>query len=219
MNLSSPKLSDRINTLSISVAQKKGIRERIEQQCADLKTKIDEDMESAKNKKEGQLLLLAFISQRREAAIKSIEDTGTYALRAVCGEDYKLHFLRNEEKKNSAAFKMEIGVESCFGTSKLITGLKDERGGGVVETASFGLRIAALEWLGYDGPLILDEAYKSVSADEKIINVAVLLQKYVKSSGRQIIFATHKGDVFSEYADHVVVVAKENGVSYTTVGV
>lgn len=82
-----------------------------------------------------------------------------------------------------------------------------------METCSFGLRIAALEWLGYDGPLILDEAYKSVSSDDKIVNVAKLLKMYVESSKRQIIFATHKADVFEEYADHIIHVSKENGNS------
>jgi len=206
-------LNVRINSLTVNLAQKKGIRERINQQCSSLKLKIDNDNDDSKTKKEAHLLLLAFISQRRETAIQSIENTATYALKAVCGDDYQVHFLRNEDKKNSAAFKMEIGIESNFDDSKVITGLKDERGGGVVETCSFGLRIAALEWLGYDGPLILDEAYKSVSSDDKIVNVAKLLRMYVESSKRQIIFATHKADVFEDYADHVIHVHKDNGNS------
>jgi len=206
-------LNVRINSLTVNLAQKKGIRERINQQCSSLKLKIDNDNDDSKTKKEAHLLLLAFISQRRETAIQSIENTATYALKAVCGDDYQVHFLRNEDKKNSAAFKMEIGIESNFDDSKVITGLKDERGGGVVETCSFGLRIAALEWLGYDGPLILDEAYKSVSSDDKIVNVAKLLKMYVESSKRQIIFATHKADVFEDYADHVIHVHKDNGNS------
>lgn len=214
MKQNSKPLAERINFLSVNLAQKKGVRERIQQQCDELKTKIDSDTKEAKTKKDGHLLLLAFISQRREVAISSIEETGTYALKAVCGDDYSIHFLRNEEKKNSAAFKMEIGIESNFNNKKVITGLKDERGGGIVETTSFSLRFAALEWLGYDGPMLLDEAFKSVSADEKIMNVAELLKLYVDSSERQIIFATHKADVFESYADHVIRVDKTNGVSH-----
>jgi len=91
--------------------------------------------------------------------------------------------------------------------------LKDERGGGVTESTSWGLRLAALEWLDYDGPALLDEAFKSVSSDEKIENVAKLLQQYVNSSGRQIIFATHRADVFEEYADNTILVTKKNGIS------
>lgn len=199
--------------LSLKVAQLKGVKQRIEKQCVTLKEKIDVDIEESQNKKEGHLLLLAFISQRREVGIQSIEKTATYALRAICGDDYRVHFLRNEEKKNSAAFKMEIGIESDFSGKKLITGLKDERGGGVTEATSWGLRLAALEWLNYDGPALLDESFKSVSSDEKSASVGKLLQQYSHKKNRQIIFATHKADIFEEFADHIVNVKKVDGIS------
>lgn len=207
------QLINKFNSLQIDLAQKKGIRARIEKQLDELKLEINSQQEEIKNKKEAQTLLLAFISQRREAAIQSIENTGTYALRAICGDDYRVHFLRNEEKKSNAAFKMEIGIESNFNESKIITGLKDERGGGVTESTAWGLRLASLDWLGYDGPALFDEAFKSVSNDEKIENVAKLLRGYVRSSKRQMIYSTHKGDVFEEYADNVIRVVKKNGVS------
>ena len=213
MNLNSQKLNAKINNLSLKVATAKGIKERINVQCSTLREKIDSNEEDVKIKKEAHLLLLGFISQRRDAAIKSIESMGTYALRAIYNDDRKLVFLKNEEKKNSSAFKMEVGIESTLNDEKMITGLKDERGGGVLETASFALRIAALEWLGYKGPLILDEAYKSVSSDSKIVNVAEFLRKYVDNSERQVFFATHKADVFEDYADNVVVVRQHQGIS------
>ncbi len=213
MNLNSQKLNAKINNLSLRVATAKGIKERINVQSSTLREKIDINEEDVKIKKEAHLLLLGFISQRRDAAIKSIESMGTYALRAIYNDDRKLVFLKNEEKKNSSAFKMEVGIESTLNDGKMITGLKDERGGGVLETASFALRIAALEWLGYKGPLILDEAYKSVSSDSKIVNVAEFLRKYVDTSERQVFFATHKADVFEDYADNVIVVRQHHGVS------
>jgi ABC-type Mn2+/Zn2+ transport system ATPase subunit len=211
--MNSQKLNAKINNLSIRVATAKGIKERINFQCSTLKEKIDNSEEDIKTKKEAHLLLLGFISQRRDAAIKSIESMGTYALRAIYNDDRKLVFLKNEEKKSSAAFKMEVGIESTLNDEKMITGLKDERGGGVLETASFALRIAALEWLGYKGPLMLDEAYKSVSSDSKIVNVAEFLRKYVDTSERQVFFATHKADVFEDYADNVIVVRQHQGIS------
>jgi hypothetical protein len=213
LSVSSQKLSAKINKLSIQLATAKGVKERIDEQCENIKTKIDNNTKDIKIKKDAHLLLLGFISQRRDAAIKSIENIGTYALRAIYNDDRKLVFLKNEEKKNSAAFKMEVGIESMLNNEKMVTGLKDERGGGVLETASFALRIAALEWLDYKGPLMLDEAYKSVSSDSKIENVAQFLRKYVDNSKRQVFFATHKADVFGEYADHLIHVTQENGIS------
>ena len=216
MNQNLRTLSDKYNVISVKLAQAKGIKERIDSQLVDLKKKIDSCEIEIKNKKEAQLLLLAFIQQRRESAIQSIEKMGTHALRAIYNDDRKLVFLRNEEKKNSAAFKMEVGIESAIESDRIVTGLKDERGGGVLETTSFALRIAALEWLGYKGPLILDEAYKSMSSDEKIESVAVFLAEYVKKTGRQVIFATHKADVFEKHADHVVYVKQIDGISSAT---
>lgn len=209
----SQKLTARLNSLNIKLATAKGAKDRLDTQCENLKNKLDFNLKQSKIKKDSHLFLLAFIAQRREEAIVSIENSGTYALRAIYNDDRKLVFLRNEEKKSTAAFKMEIGIESDLEGSKIITGLKDERGGGVCETSSFALRIAALEWLGYTGPLILDEAYKSISSDEKLDNVAQFLQQYVKVSGRQVIFATHKADVFGDYADNSIYVSQKNGIS------
>ena len=207
------KLTASVNALAVKVAQAKGVQERINSQCELIKTKIDSCVIEIANKRDAHLLLLAFISQRREAAIESIESTGTHALCAIYDEDLAIHFLRNEEKKNSAAFKMEVGIESNFMGQRIITGVKDCVGGGLIETSSFSLRIAALEWLGYNGPFIIDEAWGKMSADLKIENVAKFLSQYVQSSGRQVIFATHMADIFSDYADHIIRVEKHNGLS------
>lgn len=211
MNLS--QLDAKIDKLLLDVAEKKGVLSRIEFQCDEVEKKISESVDESSGKKEAYYLTLAFISSRRDDAIESIEKTGTYTLRSIYSDDYKLHFMKNDDKKNAAAFKMEIGIESNFNDKTIITGLNGERGGGVVEAAAAGLRVAALEWLGYKGPLMLDETFKSISADEKIDRVAQWMRHYIDTSGRQVIFATHKADVFSEYSDHIVYVNKSNGIS------
>ena len=207
------KLNARINSVSIVLAQKKAIKERIETEYSELSNKIESDRLEAKNRREAHLLTLGFISARRESAITSFEKIGTYGLRAMYGDDYRVHFLRNEEKKNAAAFKMEIGIESKYNSETLITGLSGERGGGVVEGSSVSFRFGALDILGYQGPAMFDETFKSLSADEKIENAAKFMVGYIKSSGRQIIFATHKADTFAKYADHIIYVNKNNGIS------
>jgi hypothetical protein len=63
------------------------------------------------------------------------------------------------------------------------------------------------------GPAIFDEAWGAVSSDEKLDHVAKFLQKYVKVSNRQIIFATHQVNVFGEYADHIIRVTQKDGIS------
>ena len=216
MNQNLEQLKNKINQISLQLARDKGVKERIESQLDDLRNTLKLNTQIIKNKKDAHLLILGFIAQRREAAIESFESTGTYALRAVYGDDRSLVFLKNEEKKNSAAFKMEIGIESSLGKTRVVTGLKDERGGGCSEVSAFSLRFRSLEALGYKGPLLLDEAFKSMSSDDKIVNVAQLLKKYVEFSNRQIIFATHKADVFKDYADHIIHITQRNGVSHAS---
>ena len=94
------KLNAKINSLSNQVSLAKGVKDRIVVQTNNLKTKIDADVLDAKNKKDAYLLLLGFVAHRRESAIKSIENTGTHALRAIYEDDRSLVFLKNEEKKN-----------------------------------------------------------------------------------------------------------------------
>ncbi len=211
--MNSKTLESRLTKLQLKLATTKGIKEKVQSQYEDLEKKIDLNMNDSKIKKDAYLFLLGFISKRRDAAIQSIQDTGTYALRAIYNDDRRLVFMTNGEKKSAAAFKMEIGIESKLNGELITTGLKDERGGGVCEASSFALRIAALEWLGYKGPLMLDEAYKSMSSDEKLDLVAQFMRKYVDTSNRQIIFATHKADVFGDYADHVIHISQEDGLS------
>jgi hypothetical protein len=213
--MTSQQLSNNLSELKISIASAKGVKQRITEQISTLQEKIEKCNHDVKIKKEAHLLMLAFIAHRREAAIATIEETGTYGLRAIYNDDRKLVFITNEEKKSTAAFKMEVGIESNLNGKRILTGILDERGGGLAETSSFSLRKAALEWSGYLGPLIIDEAWKSLSDDEKIEQMAELLSEYVKVSGRQVIFSTHKLDVFGKFADNIIHVRQESGLSYT----
>ena len=162
-----------------------------------------------------QLFLLSEVADRRQTAIDTIEKMGTFALRLVYGEGYKLKFISYEEKRKEGVgnFKMEINVSSPFNGAELSTGLMGERGGGVIEIVSFALRIAALNWAHYEGPLILDEAYKSMSNDDKLEKVAQFLAEVSKQTNRQIIFATHRGEVFGKVAQNIVRVKKNDGVA------
>jgi hypothetical protein len=162
------------------------------------------------------LFLLAEITERRQKAVEAIEDMGSSALKLVYGEGYRLKFQSYDEKKTSAGasgFRMEILIGSPYEGGELLTQLLGERGGGVLEVVAFALRIAALNWVGYKGPLLLDEAYKSISSDGKVDAVANFLRHVCDQMGRQLIFATHKLDVFGPLSDHIVHVTKEDGIA------
>lgn len=211
--MNSTQLNSKLTTASMQIAKLKGAKEVLERQVDDLNKQIQEATEEIKTQKEAYLLFLAFISQRHESGIKIIETTATHALRSIYGDDRRLVFLKNEEKKSKAAFKMEVGIESQLGDIRLTTGIRDERGGGVGETSATAMRFAVIEWLGYTGPILLDETFRNVSADFKIHNVAKFLSSYSKIKNRQMMLATHKADVFSEYADNIIYVTQHDGMS------
>jgi hypothetical protein len=150
--------------------------------------------------------------ERRKKAKKDIEDIGTTALQYIYDNSYELilNFVE-DKKKEDLGLRMEFIIKNTLGNNQFIeTGLIGERGGGIVEVVAFSLRIAALNLLGYEGPLIIDEAYKSISHDYKLDNVAVFLKQVTQHLNRQIIFATHKQDVFGEVADKMFEIQKNN---------
>jgi len=158
-----------------------------------------------------EVFLRIEVIERRVQTIADIADIGTAALKQVYGGDYALRFVAAGDADNAANLKIEI--VSLLDGEELTTGLMGERGGGVVEVVAFALRMAALGWRRYGGPLILDEAYKSMSADEKMGQVAQFLAHVAKQTGRQVIFATHKTDVFGPVASNVLRVTKTRGVA------
>jgi ABC-type sulfate/molybdate transport systems ATPase subunit len=61
--------------------------------------------------------------------------------------------------------------------------------------------------------VLLDEAWKSMSNDEKLDAVAKFLKEITDATGRQVIFATHKQDVFGKVASRILKVSKHDGVA------
>ena len=166
-----------------------------------------------------QLFLLSEIVDRRKSVIESIQEIGTHALRMIYSEDYQLIFNTFEEKRKEGLpnFKMEINIASNQEGEQIQTGIDDQRGGGLVEIIAFSLRIAALNWLNYEGPLILDESYKSMSKDEKIHDVARFMRELSEITGRQIIFATHAAEVFAPISDQIIKILSVDGVATHTI--
>ena len=199
------------------ITERKGARDQL------LRTKAQEEAVVLTLKDEQQiaqqahLFLLSETAQRRKEYIEHLEHMGSAALRAVYGQGYALKFQTFEEKnaKSTGAnnFKMEIMVGSPHEGETLWTGLMGERGGGVIENVAFPLRLGVLRFQGYKGPVILDEAWKSMSNDEKLDSVARFLKEITDATGRQVIFATHKQDVFGKVASRILKVSKHNGVA------
>ena len=61
--------------------------------------------------------------------------------------------------------------------------------------------------------MILDETFGAVSSDEKMINLNQFLKHYIEESDSQILFITHKAEVFGKYASKIYKVDKNDGVA------
>lgn len=155
------------------------------------------------------LFLMNELTERRKSAIETIEKIATSALQMIVGPDHRFFFETFEEKRMQGQknFKMAMRMGSPFlnddGTpDELVTGLMGELGGGLQEIMAFAFLFAVLEWIGYTGPIILDEAFHFMSNDGKLDLVGIFVREYSDKTGRQIIFITHKGE-FEQIADKV----------------
>ena len=195
----------------------KGIKEQIETQIETEQKDLDDLVENQKLNSLASLFLLSETFERRQAQLLAIENIATSALRQVYGDEYSLKFDTFEEKRKDGgnSFKIEIKIISPHEGEDMETGLLGERGGGLIETVSFALRIAALKWLNYTGPILLDEAWKSMSTDNKIDEVASFLKDVSVQSDRQVILITHMLDKFGKIADNIVKINKVDGVATT----
>ena len=208
-------LNLQIDNIKNDLMTKKGARDQIVRNKEREQQLLLENSNNTKLNSDASLFLLTEIAERRHEVIDAIEKVSSIALQTIYEEDYELKFDTYEEKRKEGAniFKMDINIKSKIEGKELITGIDEQRGGGLVEITAFMLRIAALDWLHYSGPLILDEAYKSMSEDDKILAVARFLKEVSNTTNRQIIFVTHKANIFKDIADKIVLIEKNDGVS------
>lgn len=192
---------------------KKGKRESLLMRADEIKQEIQSIDKLETNLNIAINFLNKTAKDARNRTIQSIEALATMAVQAVYDEPFEIRLQYKEKTKTESSDKMTLQLVQKKNGEEVITGLMDEVGGGLIETVSFALRIACIKWLGYTGPIILDEAYKSLSKDEKIEKIAVFLGELNKTVGNQIIFSTHMQDYFGEIASKQFHVKIVNGVS------
>jgi hypothetical protein len=215
-------LSDRLNTFTDEIKKQKesliklkGVKEQIEKQILDEEESLTSLQDEQKLNSQASLFMLSEIVERRQSQLEAIQSIATSALQQIYGEEYSLKFDTFEEQRKDGAnnFRIEIKIVSPHNGENMETGLLNERGGGLIEVVSFALRIAALKWLKYEGPILLDEAWKSMSNDYKVDQVVQFLREVTDSTERQVILVTHMFDKFGPEADNIVHITKKDGVA------
>lgn len=194
-------LRKRANKIKSILDQKIGVRQT-HLNNLEIETKIYEDNTYKKQLNIASIDLLNLASfQRRKNTVLHLETLIDAFTKAVYGPDYTYFF----KVYDTSFTKLEPMVKKPASDDELMeVDLKDGSGGGLLEVCSFAARLACNEIEGYQGPLFLDETFKSLSADKKLKDLIVVLKEYVEQTGRQFIFINHKADVYGIIADKIL---------------
>ncbi len=175
-------------------------RQRTERETA--LAQVREDLET------GRLVqaLFARMSEFARAQIKArIEALVTAALQAVFPEQGLSFRVVLGTVAGQPAASWE--VVSMYGTEEVADSPEDSQGGGISDVVSTALRLAVLELLGMEGPVLIDEGGKHVDAVHAP-HFAAFLKGYAAKTGRQVCLVTHN-DALAEAADVTYRVLKQ----------
>jgi DNA repair exonuclease SbcCD ATPase subunit len=146
-------------------------------------------------------LLNSLGEEKQMRAQQTIESLVTRGLQTIFDDSLSFHILQTVRAKQA---NVEFIVRSTLSDTVVDTPILEARGGGLVATIGFLLRVVVM--LLRDGQrtenvLVLDEAFAHVS-DEYVPGVAQFLREIVDKTGIQVFMVTHQAE-FAEYADKV----------------
>lgn len=180
--------------------------------------KLLEDVEKQRKAAEEQrelfekvrALLQGSAEHARLQAKRQMETLVTNALQYVFGPLFRFEIELSEHGGNPTA---EFYVITDWEGTPVKTRPQDARGGGVVDIISLALRVAIVETFRpqVEGPLILDEPGKHVSA-EYVVPMLEFLKSTTEMFGRQVILVTHDPHL-AEGADCVFEVQMKGGAT------
>lgn len=189
----------------------KGEHTRLLKQRAEAEQATRNAQDAVENTRKVLLLLQEVGEFAREQARQQVEGLTTLALQSVFGPDYGFAL---ESYKIGTSPAIACRVVSPYGEGdQLATEGTDSRGGGIVDLQALALRIAMLETVQphVDGPLILDEPGKHISA-EYVPLAGRFLREVGSSFNRQVIMVTHN-DHLANLADRRIDVVLNDGAS------
>lgn len=158
-----------------------------------------------------------FLQQLAEAARKEVaaglENIVTLCLQSVFGPDMSFEIDIETSRNNTV---IEFYIVNTEGETAVRSTIEDSYGGGVVDTASIGLRYGLLRVLNPEpiGPILLDEPAKMVSAD-RIRSIGALIQELNRLFQKQSIMVTHH-EPLMDMVENAVYFEKINGVTVTS---
>jgi ABC-type iron transport system FetAB ATPase subunit len=202
--------------LEKEINQKVYTRDTLVKTIADKKSELESDIAEKAHLNKASIFFKSKAQDTRETYIQTINYHLSMLVKRMYGDDYEFGFLYNEkaqEKGEKIGFNLYPTITNSVNGKRVTTYSMDSRGGGILETISVFLRWVFVRLDGYNGPLILDESWSAVSADDKMEMLIEFIKQYIVETDSQLIFVTHRAENFGKIADKIFLVQKENGVA------
>jgi len=195
-----------IKELRSRIDQEKGKRDEVNRSFLELDSRRKELKKSVRRSEEAQAIIQKVAKDTQSQLEIHISDIVTMALETIFDDPYefRIEFVVKRNKTECELIFEKDGVK--------IHPLSAS-GGGVIDTASFALRIAlwTLQTPRSRNTIILDEPFKFLSKD-LLPRACDLLQELQKKLNLQFIIVTHL-DELAECADKTFEVRIKKGVS------
>lgn len=205
------ELTDLARAGRAAVERRKGERDTLAARKAELEQQLANDRAQSAIVQQAAVLLREASDYAREQTCQQVEALTTSALGSVFGPGYRFALESGKLGDRPAVW---CRLVSPYGEGEqLETEGMESRGGGVVDIQAIALRWAMLETArpAIEGPLLLDEPAKHVSADH-IPAAGTFLRQACQQFGRQVIMVTHI-DHLAELADRVFAIELHDGAS------
>ncbi len=191
------KIEDKRKKINIAIGKKNAIENQ-----------INKEIFSKEEQQQKQILYqktALFCSAMLEHTQKSLEDTfsniGSAALNKIFGDDKKLKFSFDKNKKKNPSVNIEIS-QHWDKDDDLITNIMEAEGGAMIDIVALGLRLAMIKLISPEqkGPIFLDEICRYISKNDSIRATGEFLREISDKLNKQLIIITHTPELFN-YAD------------------
>ena len=186
------------------VEQAKGAREQIKKSLLSIETTIKSNLLRQKAIEEIQTLIQVTAKETQEKLRYHIQDIVNTALDTCFpGKyDFVVDFQIKRGRTEAELYLLEEGDK---------VDPMDSTGGGVVDIASFALRLSAWSLSKTDNVIVLDEPFKWLSADLRPL-AGEILKTLSEKLKIQILMVTHD-EVMIDVSDRIFEVSQRKGIS------
>ena len=190
------------------IEQKKGVFQSLLLRKSKTKKTVKQLKKEIKASEEAHIIICSIAKETQKQIQYQISSLVTLALKSVFPEPYefKAEFVMKRNKTECSIFFLKNGKKFDPMT---------EVGGGVLDVASFALRVSMWALSGVnDNILLLDEPFKNINDDTSELHrkIAELTKEVSEKLNLQIIIISMIPEL-REVADRVIFIRKKRGVS------